>query len=190
VLQDLPRSVLAGIVIAAILRLTDPRPMLRFWRLGRMQFATAAVTFVASLVLAPRLDIAVLLGVGFSTGVHLWRELHLQVPGDYEDGVLNVRPSGVMYFASAPGLEDAVNNLLASHPDTQRLRVHLDGLGRLDVTGAMALKSMLVEVRDADIVAEVCSVPPQLRRVVRRVLADDLAEECRAQLADRSVPDP
>jgi len=190
VLQDLPRSVLAGIVIAAVVRLTDPRPMLRIWRLGRIQFATAAVTFVGSLVLAPRLDIAIVIGVGFSAGVHLWRELHLQVPGDFADGVLNVRPSGVMYFASAPGLEDAVNNLLATYPDTVRMRVHLDGLGRLDVTGAMVLKSVLAEVRDADIVAEVCSVPPQLRRVVRRVLADDLAEECRAQLAGGDVPDP
>ena len=123
------------------------------------------------------------LGVGLATLVHLWRELHLQVPADYVDGVLNIRPSGVLYFASAPGLEDSVNNLLAEHPDTRRLRVHLDGLGRLDVTGAMALKSLLQEARDADIEAEVCSVPPQLRRVVGRVLADDLADECRAQLA-------
>ncbi|MFZ0324900.1 MAG: SulP family inorganic anion transporter [Actinomycetes bacterium] len=183
-LADLPKSVLAGIVIASVVRLVDPRPILRFWRLGRVQFATAAITYVAALVLAPRLDIAVLIGVGLATLVHLWRELHLRVPAGYEDGVLNVRPSGVLYFASAPGLEDAVNNLLAQHPDTQRLRVHLDGLGRLDVTGALALKTLLREARDAGITAEICTVPPQLRRIVRRVLADDVAEEFRAQMAD------
>ena len=131
---------LAGIVIASVLRLVDPRPVLRFWKLGRVQFATAAITYVAALVLAPRLDLAVVIGVGVATLVHLWRELHIQVPADYEDGVLHVRPSGVLYFASAPGLEDAVNNLLAEHPGTERLRVDLDGLGRLDVTGAMALQ--------------------------------------------------
>jgi SulP family sulfate permease len=119
--------------------------------------------------------------------VHLWRELHIQVPADYEDGVLHVRPSGVLYFASAPGLEDAVNNLLAEHPGTERLRVDLDGLGRLDVTGAMALRSLLEEVREAGIAAEVCNVPPQLRRIVGRVLMDDLAEECRAQLRDEGA---
>jgi SulP family sulfate permease len=182
-LENLPRSVLAGIVIASVLRLVDPRPVLRFWRLGRIQFTTAAVTYVASLVLAPRLDLAVLLGVGMATLVHLWRELHLQVPAEYADGVLHVRPSGVLYFASAPGLEDAVNNLLAEHPGTERLRVELEGLGRLDVTGAMALSTLLDEVREAGITAEVCSVPPQLRRIVARVLADDLADECRAELA-------
>jgi sulfate permease, SulP family len=167
-----------------VLRLVDIRPVLRFWRLGRVQFATAAVTYVASLALAPRLDLAVLLGVGMATLVHLWRELHLQVPAEYEDGVLHVRPSGVLYFASAPGLEDAVNNLLAEHPGTERLRVELEGLGRLDVTGAMALSTLLDEVREAGITAEVCSVPPQLRRIVARVLADDLAEECRAEMAE------
>lgn len=182
ILENLPRSVLAGIVIASVLRLVDPRPVLRFWRLGRIQFATAAVTYVASLALAPRLDLAVVLGVGMATLVHLWRELHLQVPAEYVDGVLHVRPSGVLYFASAPGLEDAVNNLLAEHPRTERLRVELEGLGRLDVTGAMALSTLLDEVREAGITAEVCSVPPQLRRIVGRVLADDLADECRAEM--------
>jgi SulP family sulfate permease len=182
VLESLPKAVLAGIVIASVLRLVDPRPVLGFWRLGRVQFGTAAVTFVACLVLAPRLDIAVVLGVGVATLVHLWRELHLQVPTDYADGVLNIRPSGVLYFASAPGLEDSVNNLLAQHPDTRQVRVHLNGLGRLDVTGALALRTMLQEARDAGITAEVCTVPPQLRRVVRRVLADDVAPECRLQM--------
>jgi hypothetical protein len=45
-------------------------------------------------------------------------------------------------------------------------------------------------VRDAGIEAEVCTVPPQLRRVVRRVLADDLAPDCRAQLLDDPEPEP
>jgi hypothetical protein len=48
----------------------------------------------------------------------------------------------------------------------------------------MALRTLLEEVREAGIVAEVCNVPPQLRRIVGRVLIDDLAEECRAQLHD------
>lgn len=181
-LDSLPLAVLAGIVIASVLRLVDPRPVLRFWQLGRVQFGTAAVTYVACLVLAPRLDLAVVIGVSLAFVVHLWRELHLQVPTDYADGVLNVRPSGVLYFASAPGLEDSVSRLLAQHPDIQRMTVHLDGLGRLDVTGALALKSLLREARDAGITADVCSVPPQLRRVVGRVLLDDVAPECRAQL--------
>ncbi len=183
-LESLPKSVLAGIVIASVLRLVNPRPVLGFWKLGRVQFATAAITYVGALVLAPRLDLAVVLGVGVAALVHLWRELHIQVPADFEDGVLHVRPSGVLYFASAPGMEDAVNNLLAEHPGTERLRVDLDGLGRLDVTGAMALRTLLEEVREAGIVAEVCNVPPQLRRIVGRVLLDDLAEECKAQFSD------
>jgi SulP family sulfate permease len=189
-LESLPKSVLAGIVIASVFRLVDPRPVLRFWKLGRVQFATAAVTYVASLALAPRLDLAVVLGVGVAALVHLWRELHIQVPADFDDGVLHVRPSGVLYFASAPGLEDAVNNLLAEHPATERLRVDLDGLGRLDVTGAMALRSLLEEVREAGIEAEVCNAPPQLRRIVGRVLRDDLAAECRAQLQEEDQQQP
>ncbi len=182
-LADLPRAVLAGVVIASVVKLVDPRPILAFWRLSKLQFTIATTTFAAALVLAPRIDLAVLLGIGLAVLIHLWRELHLRVPGSYDDGELHVRPSGVLYFASAPGLEDEVNALLAEHPETRRVLVHLDHLGRMDVTGALALKSMLAEVRQAGLVAEVCGVPPPLRRMVGRLLVDDLAAECRAELA-------
>jgi SulP family sulfate permease len=168
--------------MASVVRLVDPRPILAFRPLSRVQFAIATVTFVSALVLAPRIDLAVVIGIGLAVLVHLWRELHLRVPGSYDEGELHVRPSGVLYFASAPGLEDEVIELLAQHPDTERLLVHLDHLGRIDVTGALALKNVLAEVRQAGVVAEVCGVPPQLRRIVGRVLRDDLAPECRAQL--------
>lgn len=191
VLENLPRSVLAGVVIAAVVKLVDPRPVLAFWRLSKLQFGIAVTTFTAALVLAPRIDVAVLLGIGLAVLIHLWRELHLRVPGSFDGGELHVRPSGVLYFASAPGLEDEVNELLAQHPETHRLLVHLDHLGRMDVTGALALKNMLAEVRQAGLVAEVCGVPQPLRRIVSRLLLDDLAPECRAQLSrTRDAPAP
>jgi hypothetical protein len=54
----------------------------------------------------------------------------------------------------------------------------------------MALRSLLEEVREAGIEAEVCNAPPQLRRIVGRVLRDDLAAECRAQLQEEDQQQP
>jgi len=51
-----------------------------------------------------------------------------------------VRPSGVLYFGSAPAVERTINALLAEHPEVRRLVLHLDSVGRLDLTGALMLR--------------------------------------------------
>ncbi|MEZ5116587.1 MAG: SulP family inorganic anion transporter [Candidatus Nanopelagicales bacterium] len=170
-LATLPKAVLAGIVIAAVVKLVDPRPVIEFWRLSKVQFGVAATTFVATLALAPRVDIAVILGIGLAAVVHLWRELQLKVDVEVEGHTLHVHPAGVLYFASAPSLEQRVNDLLADNPDVTRLLVHLEKLGRVDVTGALSLRELLDEARSAGIDAGVCDVPPSLQRIVGTVLA-------------------
>lgn len=174
----LPRAVLAGIVIASVLKLVDPRPVVMFWRLSKVQFGVATVTFVATLWLAPRVDVAVILGIGLAAVVHLWRELALKVTAEVDGDVLHVHPAGVLYFASAPSLEQAVNDLVADNPEVRRLVVHLEQLGRIDVTGALALRDLLEESRLAGVEAGVCAVPPPLRRIVGRVLAGHVIDDC------------
>lgn len=176
-LTDLPRSVLAGIVIAAVVKLGNPRPVLEFWRLSRVQFGVAAATFVLTLWLAPRIDIAVVIGIGLAIIVHLWREFGLQITSQTEGTTLHVRPRGVLYFASAPSLEQAVNDLIADHPDTERVVIHLAGLGRIDVTGALALRDLLGDVRSSGLHAGLRSIPVQHRRIVDSVLASDVLPE-------------
>ena len=56
---------------------------------------------------------------------------------------MHVRPSGVLYFGSAPAVERTINALLAEHPEVRRLVMHLDPGGRLDLTGALMLRDVL-----------------------------------------------
>ena len=90
VLEPLPRSVLAAIVIAAIVRLMKLGDFLPVWRQSRLQGGVAAFTLVATLVLSPRIDLAVLLGIGLAIFVHLGRELSLTV--EVEDVRALARP--------------------------------------------------------------------------------------------------
>lgn len=172
ILADLPTAVLGAIVIVAVAPLLATGQLRRFWEYSRPQALVAVVTFAVTLALAPRIDRAVLVGVGLAVAVHLWRELHVQVPSWTEPGVLHLRPRGVLFFASAPPLEETLGDLLAAHPDAQRLVVHCDGLGRLDLTGALALRSALAEARLAGVAVELADVPPHARRLVSRVLPD------------------
>jgi SulP family sulfate permease len=168
----LPVAVLAAIVMAAVLPLVDVRAFRTLWRIARLQGAVALVTFVATLAFAPHVERGVLAGIGAAIAAHLFREVRLNVRVEVDGGTLHVRPRGVLYFVSAPRLEQAVLNLLGTYPDTTRLVLYLDGLGRVDVTGAMTLRQLAEDALAAGISVEIRDVPVQAGRTVRRVVGD------------------
>jgi SulP family sulfate permease len=94
--------------------------------------ATAAFT----IAFAPHVELAVA-GIGLAIGAHLWRE-RMSIKAWTDRETLHLAPKGVLYFASAPLLEERLGDLLHEHPRARRLVVHLHGLGRVDVTGALA----------------------------------------------------
>ncbi len=178
VLSPLPRAVLAGLVIAAALPLIDPRVFTRQWRLSPLQAGVAIATFLATLAFAPRVERGVLVGVGLAVAVHLWRELRLHVPAELTgDGTLHVRPQGVLYYASAPALQDRLVDVVARHPAARRLVLHLNELGRIDLSGMLTIRAVL---DDLHLPVTVADVPQHSRRLVSRVLP----ENCLAPDAD------
>ncbi len=173
VLAPLPRAVLGAIVIAAVVKLIQFRPLVHLYRYSRPQALVAWTTFTATLVLAPRIERAVLVGIGLAVFIHLWREIRLHVSARYQDATLRLSPKGVLFFASAPTLDDVLIQELAAHPDTERVVIDLSGLGRIDYTGAIALKDVTDDARQAGLKVELTGVPPQARRVLLRVLGAD-----------------
>lgn len=169
-LESLPTAVLGAIVIVAVAPLVHPRSMWNLWSLTRPQAVVGLVTFVLTLALAPRVERAVLIGIGLAIVVHLWRELHITVPHWTEGDTLHLRPRGVLYFASAPALEETFTRLLAEHVDARALVVHCEGLGRVDLTGALALKAVLDDAYAAGVETELRDVPPQAQALISRVL--------------------
>ena len=171
VLSHLPRAALAGLIMAPTVSLIDMGAFARYWRWSPVQAGVAGGTFLATLVLAPHLERAVLIGVALALGVHLWRELHLPVRVELDGGTVRLYPHGVLYFASAPGLEDRLITLLAQHPDVERVVISLGGLGRVDLSGMLTLRSLLVRLTERfDVVVE--DVPPTATRLVERTLRD------------------
>jgi SulP family sulfate permease len=169
-LGPLPRSALAAIVIIPVAGLVRPFPMVRLARLSKPQFLVAAVTFALTLALAPHIEEAVVAGVGLAFAVHLWRELSLEVPSWTADETLHLRPRGVLWFGTAARLEELLLRLIAEKQHVERLLVHLDGLGRIDMTGALALRSLLDEARAAGLAVEVVDVQSRWRKLVEDVI--------------------
>ncbi len=172
-LAPLPRAVLGGIIIAAVLNLITLRQLAKLTRYSFPQALVAWVTFAATLILAPRIERAVLLGVGLAILIHLWRELSVHIGTHYEDETLRLTPHGVLFFASAPGLEEALITQLAAHPAATRLVVDLAQVGRIDYSGAIALKNVIEEAEQAGLAIEMAGIPPQARRILTNVFGAD-----------------
>ncbi len=169
ILAPLPQAVLAGIVIAAIWKIFRPRELMGLWSLSRGQALVGWTTFGLTLALSPHLDHAVLLGILTAGAVHLLREVQLDVAIRRDGDTLRLTPEGVLWFGSAPALEDEILSSLAVEKDVTRLVIDCSGLGRIDLTGASTLADMLDDVRRAGIRVDVTGVPEHARRVLHAV---------------------
>ena len=172
VLSDLPRAALAGLVVASVLPLVQVRPFVQAWRLSRPQFFVAMLTFLATLAFAPRVERGVLVGVGLSLAVHLWRQLDISVETWPEGETLHVRPQGVLYFGSAPALEAQVVRLVATDDHVRCVVLHLERVGRLDATGALVLQSFVEHLRGSGTQVRLQGASPQAARLMEVVLGD------------------
>lgn len=169
-LAALPVAVLSGIVIGAVVSLIDLRAPLDYWRWSKPQLAVALVTFGATVLLAPQVERGVLIGVVAALAVHLWREMRVAVPAQVVGDTLFLRPSGVLYFGSAPAVERALNQHVSDHPHLGRVVLDLEAVGRLDLTGALMLRDLIEEVRAAGGTPEVRGAGAHAAKLLTRVL--------------------
>ncbi len=187
VISVLPLAILGAIVIAAVVKLVALRPLLRLFGHSYPQAIIAWSTFALTLALAPRIDRAILVGVGLAVAVHLWRELPLRVHTDFRDGVLRIEPEGVLFFGSSPGLHEALLKELAAHNTADRLVIDLRRLGRIDYTGALALKGVVDDAQQAQLEVAFLGVPQHARRILGRVFGDSPLGEDKPPEIERRV---
>ena len=69
----------------------------------------------------------------------------------------------------APRLEEAITARLGEAEQVSEVVIHLEGLGRIDLTGAMVLKRIVEEVGQSGIPATLKGVPPQARELIDNV---------------------
>ncbi len=174
VISALPRAVLAAIVIVAVVRLVRLTTMLRLISKTWGQAFVAWTTFVATLILSPRIELGVIVGVAVAAAVHLRRETLIRVTVVREDDVLVLRPSGVLFYGSTARLDETFSTQLAAHPQITSVVVDLNRLGRIDYTGALALKEFLDDAAAAGLEVAVRDIPQHAEGTLNRSWGDDL----------------
>jgi SulP family sulfate permease len=138
-LAFLPKVTLGAIIIASVVSLVRLRPLVQLRHSSRPQAYLGWVTFILTLALAPRIDIAVFIGVILAIAHHLRREQRLVYQHWIDTDSLHFQPKGVLWFGSASGVEDKLVSLLSAYPDIRIIQIHLDGFGRIDLSAAMML---------------------------------------------------
>ncbi|MBI5275553.1 MAG: SulP family inorganic anion transporter [Burkholderiales bacterium] len=152
-LYHVPQAVLAAIVVAAVASLLKPTAFVSLWRIGRVEAATAGVTFIVTLLSAPRIYWGVLAGVLMGLAHFMYHRLHPRIieVGLHPDGslrdrhlwelpplaqqVVALRMDSALDFGSAPAFERAVSERLAGHADLKGVLLFAQPINRIDATG-------------------------------------------------------
>lgn len=79
---------------------------------------------------------------------------------------------------------DHLNQEFAAHPDAEAVLIELQGLGRIDYTGTLALKEAVVEATGANLTVSLAGISAHARRVLSRVWNGPLPE------VDARQPEP
>lgn len=185
-LQPVPQSVLAAIVVAAVMGLIKPRAFVQLYRIDRVEAATAAVTFVITLLSAPRLYWGVLAGVVMGLSHFLHTRLHPRIieVGRHDDGSLRdrhlwhlpplaphlyaLRMDAELDFAAASSLERAVMEHLTQHPNVRHVCLFALPINRVDATGVEALAKLETLLRERGVTLHISGMKLPVETVLRR----------------------
>ncbi len=185
-LHHVPTAVLAAIVIAAVLGLLKPRTFSHLWRLHRVEAAIAGITFVATLVSAPRIYWGVLAGVVLGLGHFLYHRLHPRIieAGQHPDGSLRdrhlwslpplapntlaLRMDDELDFASASALEQRIMEELAARPDMRHVCLFAQPINRIDATGVEVFGQMRRQLASRGITLHISRIKLPVERMLAR----------------------
>lgn len=163
-LYHVPQSVLAAVVVAAIVGLLQPSLATQLWKVSRAEALIGVSTFALTLATAPRLYWGVLAGVLINLMHFLYQRLHPRIievgehpDGSFRDrhlwtlpllapGVLALRMDAELDFASARSMEQALATRLHDHPEIRDVCLFAQPINQIDVTGVETLTRMATQV--------------------------------------------
>jgi SulP family sulfate permease len=193
--QYIPVTVLAAIVIVAVLSFIKVGEAIRLWRVQRTDFWVALTAFVATIFLG--LEIGVLLAVALSLSLIVYRvarphlpelgrlegsEAFVEADGRHEGAatfprVIVLRVETALYFTNAQVLANRLRDLEAGRPDLQTVVLDMSGVNFLDATADHELRKLATRYREAGIRLLLVNVEDRVRAVMDASGFSDLVGE-------------
>ncbi|TPQ33863.1 DNA repair protein [Bradyrhizobium guangdongense] len=190
-LTNLPKAVLAAIVLAAVYRLVDLRALLRMWRVSKFDFYAATIALVSVLLLgilqgvllASIASIVLLLARASQPNIAFLGRL--PGSGRYSDsarhegvepliGVMAFRPEASLLYINAETILETVLAALRRSPDIRLVACDLSASPYIDLAGARMLHDLYDELATRRVAFCIVGAHAQLRDLLR---AEGLAEK-------------
>jgi MFS superfamily sulfate permease-like transporter len=191
-LENLPKAVLAAVVLTAIYGLLDFPALLRMWHVSRLDFYAAAIALIGVLLLgilhgillAALASVVLLLAnassphvafLGRIPGTNSYSDLARHPENEALPGVLAFRPEvSLMYVNADAVLESVMNRLRAAAPGDIRLVVcDLSASPYFDLAGARMLHELHGELAAGGITLRIVGARGRVRDVLRATGLDE-----------------
>ncbi len=192
-LENLPKAVLAAVVLTAVLGLLDFPALLRMWRVSRLDFYPATIALGAVLLLgilqgillAALASILMLLVrasrphvafLGRIPGTNSYSDLARHPENEALAGVIAFRPEASLIYVNVDAvLESVFNRLRAAGPSDIRLVVcDLSASPYVDLAGSRMLHELHSELDASGIALRIVGARGRVRDLLR---ADELGEK-------------
>jgi high affinity sulfate transporter 1 len=192
-LEDLPKAVLAAVVLTAVFGLLDFPALLRMWRVSRLDFYAAAIALVGVLLLgilqgillAALASVLLLLGsvsrphvafLGRIPGTDRYSDLARHPENETLPGVIAFRPeASLLYVNAAAVMQTVLSRLRSAVPSDIRLVVcDLSASPYVDLAGSRMLHELHGELAAKGIALRIVGAHGRLRDLLR---ADGLGEK-------------
>lgn len=190
-LTNLPKAVLAAIVLAAVYKLVDIRALLRMWRVSKFDFYAATIALVSVLLLgilqgvllASIASIVLLLARASQPNIAFLGRL--PGSGRYSDsarhegveplvGIIAFRPEASLLYINAETILETVLVALRRSPDVRLVACDLSASPYIDLAGARMLHDLYDELATRRVAFCIVGAHAQLRDLLR---AEGLAEK-------------
>ena len=184
-IYHLPQSVLAAIIMMAVLGLINVSGFIHAWKAQWYDGAIAIISFISTLAFAPHLDKGIMIGVVLSLLVFLYKSMRPSVAtlSRSEDHALRdsmahelkeceyismVRFDGPLFFANASYLEDQIMDLMIRKKDLKHIVIVSNGINDIDASGEEVLSLLIDRIRSAGIDISLTGVNESVMKVLRR----------------------
>jgi sulfate permease, SulP family len=185
-LHDLPKPVLAAIIMSAVGGLINFKTIKDAWIINRQDGVAAVVTFVATLAFAPNIQNGILTGILLSLTLFLFRSMKPRIVllGLDADGTLKnaerfnlprlhakvtaIRFDGQLYFANVSYFEESVLYLVSNDPALKYIVVVSSAINGLDASGVEMLTHLIDRLRQNGIALVFCGLKAPVQDVMAR----------------------
>ena len=193
-LTDLPKAVLAAIIVVAVWQLIDFAGLRHTWRYDRGDGAAQGATLIGVLVFG--IELGLLIGVGLALVLFLYRTSrpHIAVVGriagtehfrnihrhvvETWPGLLLVRVDENLYFANVPKVESELQNLVVDREGLHDLVLIFSGVAYIDASALEMLENFELGLATAGIRLHLAEVKgPVLDRLRNSELLTRLGAE-------------